>query len=466
MQAVQFVEKNQQGIDEVRISEKTGIEAPFYAPELKGSEDLLALLQAQATLDPSNPIIVPGYRWKDLRSKPMFKEKKPEIQRLVSEHPIIYYEPVEILRYTMPQVLVTYAFQGNRSKSREFYKWLRNGEIDRAVEMLPTFFQPFLESQLESLINSTEGATAPPSLNTKKQKIYEAWRDDRADQGYDSYLQELVDDAGKSPNVSIVPPVPPILGSSGQDSINRTRGINRYMTRLCQSKNNGWSGNPVYSYFHLYVDQGIFKSSSNNNRKVIDAIESELVEYDYCGIALTISNYDRAWENNVDVPLEKFVNEVSNIARQYDLPVILPRSGRYGLHLTDQGAQCFSSLMNGNAKYTARSGGMGEEARYGTTALYGKGIDVNISNLEGVLRNQGGEVHPIDHLPSEPPTFSPSASDVKSKFGKARQFRINFSKPRRMLHVQEARELRNDLKSGVPRPARRYLERSLHPHLS
>lgn len=466
MAVAQFVERQRSGIDEVRISDQSGIEAPFYCPEIKGPEGLESLLTVHGALDSHNPIVVPGYRWQDIRSKPSFKDQKREIKRLISQHPIYYYEPVELFRYTQPKNLVTYAFQGSRSSSREFYQRIRKGNMKSAVGMLPEFFQPFLEAQLERLIEKTDRATVPPSISTKNKKIHEAWRDKRADQGFQTYFDYLVDDAVKQPNVSIVPPVPPILASSGKDTINRTRGVNRYMTRLCESKTSSLSGNRVYSYFHIYIDQGAFKSSSQNNRKVISALESELEEYDYAGVAITISNYDRAWNNNLAPTLEKFVTAATNISRDHDLPVFLPRSSWYGAHLTDFGVQGFSSLMNGNVQYTQRaSGGMSPEAKYGTVPVYGHAAEVNVSKLESYLR-QNGEMHKIDGLPSEPPTFNPNESTVKKKFGSARDFRIQFGKARRLTHVQEAREFRQDKQAGIPQPARRYFERSSHTHLS
>jgi hypothetical protein len=467
MPATQFVERTRSGIDEVRISGQSGIQAPFYVPEIKGPEGLEALLYAHGALDDTNPITVPGYRWKDIRSKPTFKDKKDEIKQLISQHPIYYYEPVELFRYTQPKNLVTYAFQGSRSSSREFYQRIRKGDIQKAVGMLPEFFQPFLEAQLERLIEKTSDATVPRSLNTKNEKIHEGWRDQRADQGFQSYFDYLVEDAVKQPDVSIIPPVPPILSSSGQDAISRTRGVNRYMTRLCESKTSSLSGNRVYSYFHIYLDQGVFKSNSRNNKKIVSALEAELDEYDYAGVALTISNYDRAWNNNLSTTLEKFVTAVTNISRDHDLPVVLPRSGWYGTHLTDFGVQAFSSLMNGNLEYTQRAtGGMGAEAKYGTVPVYGHATEVNISKLESYLKQNGGQMHQIDQLPSSPPTFNPNASSIKQRFGSARDFRIEFGKPRRLTHVQESRELRHDKEAGVPQPARRYLERSNHPDLA
>jgi hypothetical protein len=466
MPELEFVQQNEAGLEEVRINDQTGIQAPFFIPELTGPEDLEALLNGLPALDENNPVMVPGYRWQDIRSKPTFKDKRSEIKRLLSTHPFFYYEPVELYRFKMPMHLVTYAFQGNRSKSREFYKQTRKGEVDQAISMLPTFFQPFLEAQIERLLEKTDDADPDDAPDTKNRKIHESWRDERADKGFTEYFDYLVEDAQRSPNVSVIPPVPPILASSDRDAVTRTFGVNRYMTSLCEKKGSGMSGNRVYSYFHLYIDQGAFKSGSNKSQQIISKLKDEIVEFDYAGVAVTISNYDRAWENGLEKSIEKFVNRVSNIAGQQDLPVTLPRSNWYGAYLTDSGVQSFSSPLNGNERKHQRStGGMGKKARYGTVAMYGEAFDLNVSQLETVLE-RNGQVHDVDHLPSEPPTFAPEEREWKQKFGKARQFRVEFAKPRRLVHSQEAREFREDIKAGVPNPAEHYFRRSQHPHLS
>jgi hypothetical protein len=67
-----------------------------------------------------------------------------------------------------------------------------------------------------------------------------------------------------------------------------------------------------------------------------------------------------------------------------------------------------------------------------------------------------GEFPDIPGLPRRP---DPDA------IGNPRKFRILFGKPWRLSHCHEAREVRNGLIQGVKSPARRYLERSKHPHL-
>jgi hypothetical protein len=467
MQKQRFIESTQEGVEQVRISDKTEVPAPFFSPEIKGGEGLYALLQGREALDPNNPIVVPGYRWKDIRSKPEFKNIREELQSLIKEHPLLYYEPVELFRYTQPKNLVTYAFKGDVSQSREFYDNLREGEIDKAISMLPTFFQPFVEVQLERLLEKTDGADIPNRINTKKKKINEGWRDTRADRGYLDYFDEIVEDASRIPDTSIIPPVPPVLASSGKDSITRTIGVNRYMAGQCDNESKSFSSNDVYSYFHVYLDQRAISSGSDNDKKVLDAVRSELSDGpSYAGVSITISNYSRAWEDGKGTRIESFINDMTNIAREHHLPVFLPRSGYYGAHLTDDGVSGFSCLMNGNFQYSQRGSGIGKKAKYGTVPVYDAASDYGIDDLEDILKKNGGRLHPVSGLPDEAPVYNPNADEVKEKFGTARDFRREFGKVRRLVHVKEARELRESLKRGVPRPARRHLEGSEHPHLS
>ncbi|WP_136717729.1 hypothetical protein [Halorientalis salina] len=467
MQELKFIEQNAQGVDEIRISDVKGIEAPFYTPEVSGPEGLQALLHVQDTLESKNPIIVPGHRWQDIRSKPRFKKVRDDIRQLVTEHPFYYYEPVELFRYTRPQNLVTYAFQGDQGRSGTFYDDLRDGNYEKAIERLPRFFQPFVQAQMKTLLKS-KGLKVPMKYQSQSSgKVHEAWRDNRADSGFTGYFERLANDAANAPNAALIPPVPPVMKSSGKDAISRSLGLNSYMRQLAETKHNEPSSGFVTSYLHFYIDQGIFEPSNNDNDHLVkQAIRKEVENASYSGIAITISNIERVWEKGHDKSLERFITDVSNIARQEHLPVILPRSGYYGMHLTDYGVQTFSTLMNGNLTYNRRGGGIDKMSQYGTLPIYGSARDVNAEELDRVLSRNGGEVHDIAGLPNSPPTYNESASSYKAKYGKPNQFRLQFGKPRRMVHIKEAQELRDGIKRGTAQPARRYLERADHPVLS
>lgn len=466
MQGIEFVQKNDQGLDEVQISEVKKIEAPFYTPEMSGPEGLQALLFAWDALEPHNPIMVPGYRWQDIRSKPRFKQASDDIRELVTEHPFYYYEPVELFRYTRPQNLVTYAFRGDQARSRDFYSELRDGNYKDAVEKLPRFFRPFVEAQIKPLLKSKDLPVPTKYQSQSSGKVHEAWRDTRADSGFTEYFETLAKDAGKAPNTALIPPVPPVLKSSGKDAISRTLGLNSYMRQLAETKWNEPSSGSVTAYLHFYIDQGVFEASNTNNAdRVKQTIQSEIRNASYAGVALTISNLKRIWDKGNEKTLESFITEVNNLARQEHLPVILPRSGYYGMYLTDHGVQAFSSPMSGNLKYNRRGGGIDERAKYGTVPIYGTAREVNAEELDQVLGLNGGQLHDIPGIPSSPPTYNRSAGSYKAKYGKSIQFRTRFGKPRRMVHIKEIQELREGLRRGTARPAQRYFERSDHPDL-
>lgn len=467
MQDIEFVQKNSQGLDEVRVADVKGIEAPLFTPEIGGPEGLQALLNAKGALGNQTPIAVAGYRWRDIRSKPRFKNSRTEIKDLVANHPIYYYEPVELFRYTLPQTLVTYGLQGDQSRSRSFYSSLRKGEVGRAISMLPKFFQPFVEAEIKSLC-SDKGIDIPAGYQSQGSgKIHEAWRDKRADTGFTGYFEYLANDAANSPNSAIIVPVPPVMKTTGQDVISRTIGFNSYMKDLCMAKWNEASAGAVTAYLHFYVDQGVFDPKNNqNDQRVINAIGSEVTAGDYAGVALTISNYENIWKKGNESRLEQFITEVSSIARENHLPVILPRSGYFGMHLTDHGVQNYSRLMNGNSVYNRRSGGIDERSRYGTVPIYGSAIDVNVEQLETILNRNGGSLHPVPGVDDSPRSFNSPGSSYEAIYGKANRFRIEFGKPRRMVHLLEAKELRQAIEAGTADPARRYLERSDHPQLA
>ena len=467
MQELKFVEKNSQGLDEVRVSDIKGIEAPYYTPEVSGPEGLQALLSAKDALEKQNPIMVPGYRWQDIRSKPRFKQVRDEIRSLVTDHPFYYYEPVELFRYTRPQNLVTYAFQGDQGRSRDFYDLLRDKEYQKAIGKLPSFFQPFVEKQMKGLLKSKD-LTVPMKYQSQSSgKVHEAWRDSRADSGFTNYFERLADDAGNAPNAALIPPVPPVMKSTGKDVISRTLGFNSYMRKLARSKWDDPSCGNVTAYLHFYVDQGIFEPNNNNNDiRVKQAVKSEIENSTYAGLAITISNIENIWSKGNEKALERFITDITSLAREKHLPVIMPRSGYFGMHLTDHGVHSFSNLLNGNLTYNRRGGGIDERAKYGTLPVYGAARDVNAEQLDRVLSRNQGQVHDIAGVPNSPPTYNSSASTYKGKFGNANQFRIEFGKPRRMVHIKEAKELREGIQRGTAEPARRYLERSQHPDLS
>jgi hypothetical protein len=86
------------------------------------------------------------------------------------------------------------------------------------------------------------------------------------------------------------------MKSTGKDVISRTLGFNSYMRKLARSKWDDPSCGNVTAYLHFYVDQGIFEPNNNNNDiRVKQAVESEIENSTYAGLAITISNIENIW---------------------------------------------------------------------------------------------------------------------------------------------------------------------------
>lgn len=462
----QFIETTEEGIEEIRIGHRSGIQTPVYLPEIKSVEDLETILYNRETLQDNNPVLVPGHSWQNIRTNSRLTGMQYEVAQLLKNHPPIYYEPPGLFRYKMPQRLVTHAFRKNRGQAGDFYDELRDGELERAMQMLPTFFRPFLEPQLNRLLESKGIEAVPDELVGEDGRITDAWRDSRADRGYKTYYHTIIDDALRW-NAYVTPPVPPILAASGSETIKRMIGSNRLMAGFCEAASEKYDDDRrTYSYFHTYIDSQVVSPSTEIDRDLLTAIESDLKSTTYAGVVLTISNYDRAWGNNLSDRLEQFVNDIVNIARENYLPVILPRSSWYGAYLTDQGVHAFGSLLNGADRYRQKvGGGLPEEASYGKVPIYGDAVELSAGSVDEYLQSHG-ELTKVDGLPSKPRKYTPGARSLKDKFGDDREFRITFGKARRLAHAEEAREFREGRKKGTMNPAERYFERSEHPHLS
>lgn len=473
MSAQQFLRTAQDGLQEYRVSNYGWIKSPSYMPEIRSGEDLEALLLHLDALDDDNPVIVPGFRFENIHTQPKFGQYAHRKRRLLREHPLVFYEPPELFRYAMPDRVVTYALQGSRSKRMDFNEKLRAGDIGGAIEELPQFFQPFVSRQRASLLRSDEDAPDPEDLDIENGKIEDGWGDQRADKGYADYYRGVVQNAKQVGHAHVVAPVPAITKSSRDTHIRRMRGSNRAMLDICDAAHFGFSS-PVLPYYHVYADYNILRTDNDNEAAIIDALERDLQttgssDIGFAGIVLTLSGYEKAWDNKLDGQLEQFVSRLADIGSRFGVPLILPRSEWYGMHLSDHGAQVFSSMMNGHKRYKQKGGGMGGDDRhylFGYTPLYDHAVELTIDSYEQALSNMGGSAHPIDGLPDSPPTYNPKGDTYKQKFGSPREYRINFGKARRLLHVQEARELRDGIRNGLMSPARRYLDRSQHDHLN
>ncbi len=432
------------------------VPAPCFIPEIKGDEDMEVILRfAGKVMDEGNPIMVPANRWSSFVTNAKFRVAtlfgdKLNLLQLVKRHPIIFYDPSELFRYTTHQLLVSYALKGNSSRIGEFKRRLEQGRESEALELIPEFYRPFVEKQLTSIYKAMK---LPQSIEkNEKSHVVDAWLTKEVGESYGAHIVDIYSEARKIPDSAIVPPVPPILQSSVETFIKRVRAANHITSVICKKLNSEEKFSPA-PYFHLYLD---WKTLLDVDivEQIIRMTEMELKVGEYCGTVVTLTGYNLAAEKNYFSKIETFITEIVNVSHQYYLPVILPRSGWYGLYLTDLGVQAFGSLLNGHVRYVSSGGKFSKEDRYGKLPLIDAAVELKLSDVIDYLRKYG-ELPEVPGLPKMP---------TPDLLKDADKYRILFSKPWRLSHCEEARRIRRGLVQGVKNPAKRYLERSEHPY--
>ncbi len=428
------------------------IAAPSYIPEIGGNEDVEVLLKFSRALERNNPIMVPGYRWASMAANPRYKNGdlvagRIGISELLVEHPAVFYEPPEMFRYSKRRKLITYALKGDRQLAKNFRKALEEGDTNKALAILPEFFRPFARRQLKAIYNSFE--LDPPTDIGKTGDIDGAWFDREAVDSYPAHIGEIINDAAGMPRAAIIPTVPPLMKTSEGSIRNRILSTNRVTSFLCRI-NTGESANPVRSYFHLYVDTSII--GTDVEQRALDILERGLDIAEFCGVAVTITSYE---DSGRLAGISNFINEVVNRSHSNNLPVILPRSDWYGLFLTDCGVQAFSSMLNGRPEYAAGGGDIEAEDKFGKVPVIDVCREMKLQELREFMGRNGG-LSQVPNLPNQL-DLGLLASDSK--------YRINFAKPQRMIHVEEARRIRRGQLDDVRNPAKRYFERSEHERL-
>lgn len=454
------------GLDQIRIGDRTQIERVRFSPEVKGPEGLEALRRGRNALTDGDPLTISGFRAQNIRSQPRFKQYRSQIQGLFTRRPIYYFEPVELFRYRRPRQLVTYSLRGDIADIKDFYAKIRDRNFDRAIDKLPTFTQPFIEAQIDSLLDTRDNLPDNQNQIQTSDHVHEAWRAKRTDQGYPTFISEIIDEAENTPDSAVIPPVPPVLQSSGQDVITRTVGYNDLVWDHCKTSFEDASSGTTTAYLHFYIDKGIFAPSADNDGRVITAIRNQLNTRPYAGLAITISNLSNIWNAGYDEALERFISELEVISHDKSIPLVAPRSGYYGMYLTDYGVDIFSSLMNGNLELNRKGGAPSEVAKYGTLPIYDRCVDVTVDSLTTILARRQGRLYSVQGIPDSPQIFNPTENTLEAQYGKPKQFRVGYGKQRRLLHLQEAREIQAEIKQGTPHPATRYFETSDHPDLS
>lgn len=431
------------------------IQSPCFIPEIKGHEDIEVLLRFSKALESNTPILVPSCRWLSLLSSPRYNKmddiNKIGILKLIKEHPLLFYEPPEFFRYTLSKNIITYCLKGNVQQARKFNSFLKKGSTSEALSYLPEFFKPFVERQIGSIYKDHQ--LEVPLDISKKNDVKSGWFDPLVEDSYGLHMAEIINDAIKMPNASVIPTVPPLMKSSERTILERINSTNALTSLLC-NKMSRERDHKVSSYFHLYIDTSIL---DDKNEQIIAQriLENGLQNYDFCGVAITLSGYKSAAMNGKLNQIEDFIREIVNVSHSFKMPVLLLRSGWYGLNLSDAGIQAFSGLLNGNPSYVRSGPIKNQKDKFGKVPIIDSCVELNYDDVIKYLEKHG-ELPKVPNLPTKPD---------KGLFNNDLKYRINFSKPMRLIHIEEARRIRNGQLKDNRNPAKLYFERSDHQFL-
>lgn len=491
MPVQQLVNDLSDGTQEIQIGNTQAISTPIYSPEISGLEDLKAILDHLHALEENNPIIVPGYRWRQLRESVMSGERENELKELIASFPLLMFEPPELFRFSKGGKLATYAFKGSRSQKTDFNSHLKNLEPDEALSMLPSFFREFARAQLSKLYKSAVvGATTGPDRAREvaaPQEIQEAelnlevaevWQYRIDDSALNDYFMSLIQDALSfdQADISIIPPVPP-LRRSDDDVVAQVFDVNESMLYLCD-RFSSTSQNSVSPYLHLYLDSGVIADDSTVSEEIIDSLHERL-QPQFAGLSLTLSGYSDIWKNGRDKQLEEFINRVNNICEENYIPFVCPRSEYYGAYLSDLSVNVFSSMLRKHQEYYDQMGAPSPVDRYSRVPDIENGQFMDILEVDKRL-SENGELAEYPGLKSRPDGYPPydtgplqdtlvdgeEYEQIKDRFGVGRTVRRTFVKPRWLGFVEFARRLRDGRRQGQLSPGKHHLNGTEHPHLS
>jgi hypothetical protein len=265
----------------------------------------------------------------------------------------------------------------------------------------------------------------------------------------------------KSPNATIIPPVPQLRKDTPESIKRRILSSNAATSRICYEMRR--ENKQILPYFHLYIDLNIFDNDDQNNQNTAFSLLNAGITHgnnynNYSGVTLTLVGYENAIKNYRSSQLRNFISEIVNICHEKtpSLPVILLRSSWYGLYFADYGVQAFSSLLNGNLKYSQGSGGtISPNNRFGRVPIIDLCIDADIDYVKNHLSELDEFPH-VDGLPTIPqPEY----------FNDEALYRIKFSKPLRLIHIEEGRRIRKATLEGTINPSKHYFSKSQHTYL-
>lgn len=458
-----------------RIGDFTSIPDPTFIPEIKGPEGLHAVLDHRDILELENPLMVPAARWSWMRAKREIinrtgdalsdNEVSGEIKDIETNHPILFFEPPELYNFCRTAALANYFLKNPEWNREKFHKHLARGEHREALHEIPQFHHPFLHANPNRLFEEVEGAATVSESSLKINSTDAAWTA-LEPQHYAGYYHRLTNDASVVRSAAMIPPVPRLTDEWNDELVRAMNDSNAEMCRIARSKG-------IDSFYHVYLDYRALDPSQGRDPagNVLRVLDRDLRDGDFAGIALTVNRPHQIWQQNRAARLDTFAKRFVSIARENDVPAICPRSEWFGAYLTDHGFQAFSSLLNGRNQYPrySRDGGPTGADTYGKTMIPGLARSVPLQSeteldLESYLKERGG-LPEIDGLPSTPPDYDPEGRSLEEIWGTGPRFRKTFAKPRRLAHIEEAREFREKRATGVRRPAQEYLSESENPYV-
>ncbi len=442
---------------------------PGYVAEVKGPEDWSVIAHHHHLRSENWPIMVPTGHWPALiRSIPgAFTTFEPDLRDLIQTHHFIFYDPPELYRYSMPLTLISHALRGNRSQARRYWaEAIEEDDAQAALGRLPEFQRRFVEAQWDLAIwqkfqqpRKTKWKTLKqPSRPSKTARLDAVWSS--VDQEYLRHIQEMLEEASVLPSASFIPPVPALKASSSQAQRQQVVRMNRASAFLTRSRYQLTTAtrnpkNMAWPWLSLYIDSscvgpGSEKEKATGDRKLLEIIRSSFDTRAHVGIAMTI----HPWNNLKNVRdtkdrLLRLLEDLVDFTSARGVPILLPRSGYYGLEMLDHGVTFFGSRLSGAPKYPSNPGMSKNPLHsFGRAAVYRTG-DLSVKEVRNYLKTHK-DLPPIRGLPSRP-----SAEMLEAP----RIYRRYFSKPMRIgTHSRELGEISRAIGKGTRSPALRYLE--------
>lgn len=462
-------------IGKLTIHERT-IPTPSFVIEVAGEEDLTVAIRNINLLKESHLVSVPAFKWETYtRNLPIAFDDELNRRSIefITRHHLLSYEPPELYRFSMPGRLVSHALRDDRLKINKFYDLaVIQDKKDEALNLLPPFEREFVKRGLDSLVWRRYCALKrrnAPSLE-KIKKVPEKPSEKAGADGAWSNIEEpyrihIVDGMQQTiamrVSTSFVPVVRTLKASSEKFVQRQVRRQNKFVVRAWSRILKGYYFSWGRPWLHLSLDGSIFADKGETQPEdVIDITNASLEGSVHCGICLTMTGWEEAWEEGRPrTRLEGFIADLSDIAFENRLPVYAARSKWIGMDLIDKGLTFAGTILNGNERLTETGGGLSsnDPRAFGTVPVYSKCDEVGI--LE--LFKKGYEIGKL-----ESPIELHKFDGIESKCDPVLQnshtrFRMEFAKPRRMAtHTTEVREIRIALENGTLNPGRNYIKRS------